>query len=495
MDHSTRVAVDKTDGALPSRHRTGDRRLWCVAFAEGFSTLAAEVLAMRLAVPIAGSSMTLTGLVLGVILFALSAGYWHGGLVSARGDRAHNLKVLARNILAAGALYSIAFPAEAWLLEKLLDANWGLEVAIASVATLLLAPPVYLVAQSVPLLTELTGAEGKAGKASGRVLFYSTLGSVAGGIGTPIVMFPFLGVRETAYLICGLLFVTSAVVSAGNLPRLLIAGGGATLLAGAALVLSSNKPPDERFRFDSPHQTFRIVERVADNGRLERVMFLNGGAASGVYADTGESSFAYIRETRHALASVGASRVLAVGSAGFTFPRDASAMPGVERVDAVDVDPAVREIAEREFLRTILPARVHFLPLSARYALHQFRAEQLIYGFTLLDAYSGKAIPDELLTREFLLDVKAVSRHTLANVILDTDCDSDFARNVLATFRSVFGRIWIKDAHPGDTDLANILVASWQMEGSEEWKGKGTGYTDNRTNANREHVRMIWGDD
>ena len=61
-------------------------RVWTVAFLEGFSTLAVEVIAIRLATPVVGSSMTLTGVMLGVVLFALSAGYWRGGELSSRWD-------------------------------------------------------------------------------------------------------------------------------------------------------------------------------------------------------------------------------------------------------------------------------------------------------------------------------------------------------------------------------------------------------------------------
>ena len=61
---------------------TFDPKIWIVAFLEGFSTLAVEVIAIRLAIPVAGSSMTLTGVMLGVVLLALSAGYWRGGELS-----------------------------------------------------------------------------------------------------------------------------------------------------------------------------------------------------------------------------------------------------------------------------------------------------------------------------------------------------------------------------------------------------------------------------
>ncbi len=481
-----------------NRQETPFRLLaWVVAFAEGFSTLAVEVIAIRMAIPVVGSSMTLTGVLLAVILFALSAGYWHGGQLSSRWTHSRTRKALTVNLLVAGAIYAaVSFPFEASLLERLLNAGLSLAPAIGVAATLLFAVPVYLVAQSVPLLAELTDDEGKAGKASGRVLFYSTLGSVAGGIVTPVYLFPSLGVKASTYVICGLLFAAAALWTASHARRWMVLGAGAVSLAVVSQAgLGSPVPPSQRFRFDSPHQTIRIVEEPDDNGRLERAMYLNGGRASSIFADTGETSARYVLEADRLLAAAPCPLVLAVGAAGFTFPRDASALPAVEHVDAVDVDPDVRDIAERHFLPQPLPAKIRFFPLSARYVLRRFRAQGARYGFTLLDAYTGKAIPAELLSREFLADVRAVSARTVANVILDRDAESDFARNVLATFRQVFGRVWIKDVDPGDIDPTNFLITDWPIPGSAEWTGSGRVYLDDRNTADRDHTRMIWSDE
>ena len=200
-------------------------------------------------------------------------------------------------------------------------------------------------------------------------------------------------------------------------------------------------------------------------------------------------------EADRLLAGAPCALVLAVGAAGFTFPRDASRLPGVEHVDAVDVDPVVLDVAERQFLMRPLPAKIRFFPLSARYVLRRLRAQRSRYGFTLLDAYTGKAIPAELLSREFLADVRAVSARTVANVILDRASESDFAKNVLATFRQVFGRVWTKDVDPGDSDSTNYLITDWPIPGSVEWTGAGRVYLDDRNSADRDHTRMIWSEE
>jgi spermidine synthase len=465
-----------------------------VAILEGFSTLAVEVIAIRLATPVAGSSMTLTGVMLGFVLFALSAGYWRGGELSARRTSEQIRTAVARNLLAAGAIYAaLSFPAEAWLLEKLLDAGLALGLAIGTTATLLFVLPVYLASQTVPMLAELTNTEGKAGRASGKILFFSTLGSVAGGILTPVFLFPTIGVRISTYLVCGLLAVAAGMAMAGHTRRRVLIPA-TTLLAAVSVAQAVSNQGKYRFAFDSPHQSIRIVDEPVTGGRVKRVMYLNGGRASGIYTDNGESAFRYVREATQALAASKSESVLAIGAAGFTFPRDAAAMPFVKEVDAVDVDSEVLNIAEEHFLLAPLSRKVRFVPVSARGALHSFRQQGRRFGFTLLDAYSGKGIPEELLTVEFFSDVRSVSNRVAANIIMDPEVESEFARNVLASFRQVFGRVWIKNTDPDDSDVSNVLVTNWDMGGSVEWKAGGRIYTDDRNSGDQDHVKMIWSD-
>ena len=468
---------------------------WIIAFIEGFSTLAVEVIAIRLAIPVVGSSVTLTGVMLGVVLLALSAGYWRGGELSARWDIAQTRTALARNLLLAAVLYgALAFPLEATLLEKFLDAGLGLPLAIGVTATLLFLLPIYLASQTVPMLAELINVDGKAGKASGRVLFFSTIGSVAGGIVTPVWLFPNIGVARSAYVVCGLLAGIAGAMAIGHFRAVKILGAGAAGLAAIVSARTLAATDSGVFSFDSAYQSFRLVEERAGNGRAERILMMSGGRASGIYADNGETSFEYVREAERALAETKPATVLVIGAAGFTFPRDAANFPGVRQVDAVDVDPVVREVAERKFLRQPLPANVRFLPLSARYAVRKLRADGAHYGFTLVDAYFGKGIPDELVTVEFFKDLRLVSERTAVNVQMDRPMESAFAKNVLASFREAFGAVWVKDVRLAreDSDLTNILVTSWAAGGSAPWKGTGAVYRDDRNSADRDHVALVY---
>ena len=463
---------------------------WTVAFAEGFSTLAVEVIAIRLAVPVVGSSVVLTGVMLGVVLLALSAGYWRGGALSAGWTEDRTRRVLMRNLLIAAVLYgAVAFPLESMALSKMLDWELPLPLAIGLAAALLLLP-LYLASQTVPMLAELTNIDGHAGRASGRILFFSTLGSVAGGVVTPVWLFPAIGVARTGIVVCGML--VAAALAMAYERRLAVSGVAVAVMGLVAGVSAWAAPRHEVFSFDSEYQTIQIVEGMSKDGRPERVLVSSGGRASGVYKDTGETSFAYARGAFRALQDSRADSLLVIGAAGFNLPRDASRLAYMKAIDAVDVDPIVKPISEQQFLHQPLPPIIRFFALSARYAVRKFGREGRRYGFTFLDAYFGQGIPEELVTLEFFKDVRRISDRTVANLITDRDLDSGFSSNFLATFREAFGDVWIVDVAPGDSYMANFLISSWPIAGAERWNERGTPYRDDRNRAPWEFVAMKW---
>jgi hypothetical protein len=336
----------------------------------------------------------------------------------------------------------------------------------------------------------LTNDEGKAGKASGKVLFFSTLGSVAGGIVTPVWLFPSIGVAHSGYVVTGLLATAACVMAIGQsrMPQTAGAGAATLLLAFGASLLGG--PEHDLYHFDSAYQTIRIVEEKG-----ERVMLMSGGRSSGIFVDSGETSFATVRVVTKLVKETKARNLLVIGAAGFNLPRDASAFPEMEHIDAVDVDPAVKEIAETQFLKHPLPPKVRFLPLSARYAARKLGHEGRHYEFAFLDAYFGRGIPEELATVEFFQDVRRISDRVAANVIMDRDLESDFARNLLLSFRQAFGRVWVIDAKPGDDYISNMLVTSWPAPDAVEWNGTGHTYRDDSNTADRDRVRLIWDSD
>lgn len=139
-------------------------------------------------------------------------------------------------------------------------------------------------------------------------------------------------------------------------------------------------------------------------------------------------------------------RILVVGLGGGTLPVALTELYPEAEIDAIEIDPAVKMVAETYFgfresdkLRVILQdARVF-----TKRALS--RGDQ--YDLIMLDAFNGDYIPEHLLTREYLEETRGllaengvVAANTFAISRL-YDHESTTYREVFGTFYNVRSRI------------------------------------------------------
>ncbi|HEX7011593.1 MAG TPA: fused MFS/spermidine synthase [Steroidobacteraceae bacterium] len=99
--------------------------------------------------------------------------------------------------------------------------------------------------------------------------------------------------------------------------------------------------------------------------------------------------------------------VLIIGLGGGTLPRALTQLvPGV-RIDVVEIDPAVVRVARKYFEFTAGP-NVRVFEMDGRVYVKRAMREGVRYDLIMLDAFDHEYIPEHLLTREFLLEVKAL---------------------------------------------------------------------------------------
>lgn len=132
-----------------------------------------------------------------------------------------------------------------------------------------------------------------------------------------------------------------------------------------------------------------------------RIFQMNGAFSSGINPETMKSPFPYIRKFVSITEKEQPKHILVIGAAGFVYPLEVSWLQSVERIDTVDIDPQVKNIAENNFLFQDLPKKVVFYPHSARWFVNQALKNNTTYDLIVLDAYNGRSIPDELTTVEF----------------------------------------------------------------------------------------------
>ncbi|WP_300456307.1 fused MFS/spermidine synthase [Accumulibacter sp.] len=413
--------------------------LFAVVFIEGFCSLGAEVIALRQIIPHLGSSIVVTAPTIGFFLLALALGYHAGSKIDGRFR-----EVVARNFLLAAVLTGVGLAGVAvdLLFAYLKPPGLAYLFFVAGV----LCPIAWLLGQTVPILTNLLHHD-RVGKASGEALYWSTLGSFLGSLSLSLLVMQWLGV-SAAVALCALLLVVGFV--------LLRARRWATVIASLIVVaLTGVANAWLRPEIETAHASYLVLPVNYDGAVNGRALKNNSSVAS-LIDDSQPPRYArYIRHIRSLLLDDLAwhgRQILVLGAGGFTLshgePRN--------HYTYVDIDPAVRAIAEKLFLGQ--EARGTFIADDARRFV--VRSEQR-FAAVIVDVYgSHSSIPGHLVTREFwqatrrVLDPEGL---LIANLILDSALATPYSRNLLATIESVYGRCAV-DVLQKQQVLANVVV-------------------------------------
>ncbi|HEX6989109.1 MAG TPA: fused MFS/spermidine synthase, partial [Bacillota bacterium] len=168
--------------------------LLLTVFTSGAVLMAVEMIGSRILAPYFGNSIFVWGALIGVVLTALSIGYWAGGYWA---DRRPEPGPLAGILIAAGAwtwlLPSLAGRLTPWIAAAVPDPRSG--ALLASLG--LLAGPALLMAMVSPWAVRLAAHElGRVGSTAGLLYAVSTAGSIAGTLVTSFYLIPAFGTAD-----------------------------------------------------------------------------------------------------------------------------------------------------------------------------------------------------------------------------------------------------------------------------------------------------------
>jgi spermidine synthase len=429
-----------------------------VAFFSGGVVLLLEILGTRILAPHLGTSFSVWVNVIGVILAALSLGYYMGGILADR-----NPKLLPVILLASACGCALVY------FEKPLVSDFGklgLEWGSLLAALLLFAPPGTVLAMVSPYLIKIAAADPtRIGRASGSIYAASTAGSIAGtflGGFWLIPHFPATSILLGMVVVLLLLSAWSARTvkpSWAIVVLCLIVVAGVEALATPAGDWSSSNISHV---FEKNSRYFNI--RVNDSGGTSRFLLLDGSLQSGRDLTSTKILFPYVDLSARVIQSLkpAPQSALIVGGGGYSIPEFIKKNAPQADVTVVEIDPDVTAIAKWFFLRD--PAMpITTLNEDGRVFLN---CNQRQFDVMYTDAYSnGGSIPPHLATREaFYRMSRALKPDGVVVFNIGSARTGRYAKvyeSLFTTIQSVFPRTATFCTLPSDPDkIQNLIVVA-----------------------------------
>src|SRR5262245_52445140 len=289
--------------------------LHAILFVSGAAVLALELLASRIMTPYFGVSLYIWTGILSITLIALALGYWAGGRVAAGRRAADNVARLTQlfALMPAVGAFAIVAACLAYPYVFLRLASGDLVAGAFAACLVLLFVPLVAASAMNPLLVAilLAGGGGRSGDAgTGKVLFVSTLGSVAGVLITAFALIPHVS-NFAALLAVALVLALLSLALAARPPaqlasrRHLGVTAGAAALASALLLWQADayigrlwpathggRSWNLEDRLSSLFGTVKILRSEPDaDGRFRRMYFQDGLVQNTVGSDGRSLSF------------------------------------------------------------------------------------------------------------------------------------------------------------------------------------------------------------
>jgi spermidine synthase len=428
-----------------------------LVFVVGTGSLGAEIAAVRLLAPYFGASTIVWANTIGIVLVALSVGYWLGGRLADRHPHMRGLCLLA--LTAAGLLALVPFAADPLLdlgVDALDSISAGAFIGSLLGVLVLVAVPVMLLGAVSPYAIRLAvSTVEEAGTVAGRLYALSTAGSLVGTLVSALLLIPLVGTRRT-FLIFALAIAVMAVWGLRPVRRYALAPAAiAALIAMPVGTLKASDTDGGRVihEAETEYQYARVVEYPDGHRTLE----LNEGQAqhSVYYPDTVLTGDVW---DAHVVLGFAAfeeppERVAILGNAAGTTSRAFEEFFPETRIDGVEIDGELSEIG-REYFDMNNP-RLHLYHEDARPFLRRIDAE---YDQISVDAYRQPYIPFYLTTEEFFETVKDRLRPggVLVVNVGHPEGQDDLEKVLTATIREVFPKV-MRDPME---DTNTLLVAS-----------------------------------
>ena len=440
-------------------------RLPAVVFITGACVLIIELIATRMLSPFFGNTIYTVSSIVGVVLAALSIGYYVGGRLS---DKLPSRRMFYA-IITFGGVIVIILQAASLAILPFLGENLSLSSGpLVASLTLFLVPSILLgmLSPYAIKLQHLQTPETGIGTIAGNMFFWSTLGSITGSLSTGFVLIPHFGIDHivlgTGLILLILGGIPLAFLSARRLRLALI---GITVLAIAfsiqlpTMAQVLHKEQNVLYSRDGLYEKITIIDGKKD-GEPVRFFQQDRSASGAMYKNSDELVYDYTKY--YALYKVfkpEISSALVIGGGAYSIPKALiKDLPEVH-VDVSEIEPSLLDLGKRYFN----------VPSTTRLQNHVEDGRRLLqksgkkYDYIFSDVYySLYSIPPHFTTKEFFQLANARLNNDgifIANMLGDLSRKNpSFIMSEMRTFREAFpNSYFFATSSPGSNKVQNII--------------------------------------
>ncbi len=429
-----------------------------------------EIVGSRLLAPYIGASTYVWTSLIGVILAALSLGYWLGGKWA---DHKPEIKILAFVLFLAGGLVSLTILLHDLILSVIGKFHVGLEIKSVIAALVLFAPASVFLGFVTPYAVKLKmNSLSDSGKIVGRLYALSTVGSILGTFLAGFFLIPFIGSVRTLYFVGASLILLSILLVPFALSRLslmipILFGFGVLTNEAKTYFLSKTLDFHDIDTEYSRVQVFNTTD--TKTGRQIRALSIDPNFyQSKMFLDSDELASEYAKFyhlIRHFKPDF--QNTLLIGGAGYSFPKDYLKKYPEKQIDVVEIDAQMTEIAKKYF-RLQENSRLNIFHEDGRIFLNNSETNK--YDAVLMDAFGSLfSVPFQLTTIEAVQNINRILKPDGVVIFnIGGVVTGKFVQAELATYRKIFPCVLLfkVDSSKPDDEVQNLIIIAVKEKNS-----------------------------
>jgi len=435
-----------------------------VVFVCGIITMTIELVGSRILAPYLGTTIYVWTSIIGVILGSLSLGYYLGGRLSLEQSDKGKLSLIIFMTAIFTVLTALFFnPFLKWISSLIIDIK--LNAIIVSIV--LFTPCNIFLGMITPYAIQLRLEDvKKTGMVVGNLYAISTAGNILGTFLTGFYFISFFGSATILFIIPIVLALLSFYICMDkhNSIRLIVFLMTIFILRFITLNASNGNP--QTLHIDTRYAHIQIKDsKLKIHGEYKAIRSIIAGNniyySSIVLGDNTKSplnSIKYYRLADHFNSD--RKNVLIIGGAGYSLPNELLNKNQDLKIDVIEIDPEITEIARKYFDLKDNP-RLTIYHEDGRTFINQNTNRK--YDAIYIDAFNDGTPPFQLTTKETItklfqmLNEKGV---ILMNLISAIDGEKGkFFRSEYETYRTIFPQVFaFQTKKVGGKNVQNIML-------------------------------------